>query len=100
MDLSKYLKKKPNYLKEEITDVVSRLRAIDDKTCDEYKQLVTTLENLIKLDLSQKSGKNNVSKDVVLTVVGNLLGIVLVINYEKVHVVTSKAFGMIIKGRV
>ena len=44
--------------------------------------------------------KWNFSPDALLTVAGNLFGILLVLNFEKLDIIRSKAFGMIIKGRI
>jgi hypothetical protein len=33
------------------------------------------------------------------TVIGNLTGILLILNYERAHVVTSKAIGFVLKPR-
>ena len=38
--------------------------------------------------------------DTLLTVAANLFGIMLVLNFEKLDIVRSKAFGMILKGRL
>lgn len=43
--------------------------------------------------------KKTVSPDTILLVAGNLLGILAVLNYERLHVVTSKALGFVMKPR-
>jgi len=43
---------------------------------------------------------NRISKDTIVVVCGNLLGIALILGYEKVNVISSKALGLIIRGRV
>ena len=40
-----------------------------------------------------------IDPNTVLGIAGNLLGIVAVLNYEKTDIITSKAFGMIMKGK-
>ena len=41
-----------------------------------------------------------ISPDTLLVVGGNLLGILLILNFEKADIVTSKALGFVLKGRV
>ena len=40
-----------------------------------------------------------VTPDTLLTVFANLAGILLVLNYEKIDIIRSKAFGMIMRGK-
>lgn len=56
------------------------------KSLEEY-------ENLVKSDWK-------VSPDTLLVVAGNLLGIVLILTYEKANIVVSKALNFVLKGRV
>lgn len=65
---------------------------------DEYGCIVSRIETLSKLKTS--SQKSTVSADTVAIIAGNLLGIALILGYEKVNVVTSKALGFVMKGRV
>jgi hypothetical protein len=60
------------------------------------------VEDVIKLKNQNESSKEKktVSPDTLAVVVGNLLGIVLILNYEKANVVASKALGFVIRGRV
>ena len=44
--------------------------------------------------------KRRVSPDTILVVAGNLLGIVLILTYERGNVIATKALGLIIRGRV
>ena len=54
-------------------------------------------ELLIKQADLERRGK--ISPDTVIMVAGNLAGILLILNFEKVGVVTSKAMGLLIKLR-
>ena len=54
-------------------------------------------ENLMKQADLERRGK--ISPDTVIMVAGNLAGILLILNFEKVGVVTSKAMGLLIKLR-
>ena len=54
-------------------------------------------ELLIKQADLERRGK--ISPDTVIMIAGNLAGILLILNFEKVGVVTSKAMGLLIKLR-
>jgi len=41
-----------------------------------------------------------ITPDTVVVAVTNILGILLVLNFEKLDIVRSKAFGLLLKGRV
>lgn len=77
-----------------ITNVLSEM---DEKGpySSEYPQLMTTLERLY--EVKAKDGFNRVSSDTVAIVVGNLMGILLIVAYEQKHVMTSKGFTQIIR---
>jgi len=70
----------------------------NDPDSNEYAALLVTLERLYKLLPPKK--ENAISKDAVLAVAGNLLGILLILNFEKAGVVTSKAVGFILKSKL
>lgn len=44
--------------------------------------------------------KWKISPDTLLIVGGNLLGILLILNFEKADIITSKALSFVLKGRV
>lgn len=64
---------------------------------DNYQTALEALERLYELKGKKKF---NVSPDTVAVVVGNLAGIVLILNHERLHVVSSKALGFVLRGRV
>ena len=58
----------------------------------------TAVDNLVKLyAIKNAKFENRMSKDAVLAVVGNLAGIVMILGYERAHIVTSKALGFVMK---
>jgi hypothetical protein len=63
----------------------------------EFKQTLKHLERLYALKGSKD--RKGINPDTVLLVLGNLLGIVIIVAYEQRHVWTSKAFGNVIKPR-
>jgi hypothetical protein len=64
-------------------------------TIEEIAQILTLLERKNAL-----GDKKRISPDTLAVIAGNLLGIVLILTYEKVNVITTKALGFIIRGRV
>lgn len=67
---------------------------------DEYIKIMDQLERLYKMKASVKTDPNVVSKDNLIGVIANFVGIVLVINHERVNVITSKAMSMIVRSKV
>lgn len=80
-----------------INQVFSEMESLTADS-DEYAKMVNRLEQLYKLKCPEKA--NKLSKDAILAVVGNLAGIVLILGYERAHVVASKALGFVLKSRV
>jgi hypothetical protein len=64
---------------------------------DDYDRKVDQIAKLY--DLKKHSASDKVSKDTLATVCANLAGILLILNYERMHVVTSKAVGFVMKPR-
>jgi len=66
----------------------------------EYVKALEQIEKLYKLRAPKPELQKPVSIDAILAVAGNLAGILLIINYERAHVITTKALGFIIKSRL
>ena len=85
---------------EELIDKTSKrmleLDPIQDK--DEYAMLLQYYKELIAI--SNEKRKGNISKDAILGIVANLAGIGLILTHERLHTITSKALGFVIKRRV
>jgi len=65
---------------------------------EEYDKTSSQIVKLEKLRHELRAG-DSISKETWATLGANLLGILLVLHYEKLGVITSKAFGMISKLR-
>lgn len=63
---------------------------------EEYNRVSDQVVKLRKLQ-SEVNSKKRVSPDAVAAALTNLTGIMLVLNYEKFNIITTKAFGMIVK---
>jgi hypothetical protein len=75
------------------------LESLSEKDVDSenYGIGVRNLEILCKARSCEN--KRSVSMDTLVLAATNILGIVLILNYETWHVLPSKALGLILKGR-
>jgi hypothetical protein len=75
------------------------LEAIGNYTYEdnEFDRRVNQLAKLYKM--KEQELPKRVSPDTLAVVGGNLAGILLILYYERAHVITSKAFNLIIKPR-
>lgn len=92
-------KDKRSKLEKEIDAITIYLEQIDP-TDDAYKEVSENLERLYKLQSLKEDKKQRIDPNTVITVLGSLAGILLILKYEKVDVLTSKAIGFVLKGRV
>lgn len=119
MKLPKSIRKKYRGLQEPILVKIEEeqewqieLREMSKKETDdkELKRLKSLLEDSIKrcevlrqsLDEYGKLSKSSwrISPDTFLTVMANIGGILLILNFEKIDIVRSKAFGLLMKGKI
>lgn len=87
--------KVPDELDVLIAKAHEKLRLAYEDT-EEYSKTLTSLERLEAIKGSNKP-KRALDRDGVVSVLGNLLGIAMIIGYEHSHVITTKAFGTFIK---
>lgn len=87
-------------LEEAIAEHIAELRG-HPASSETYSDLLTKLERLHAMRVIPKQeARKPVSSDALVAVAGNLLGIVAILSYERVHVVTSKALGFVLKTKV
>lgn len=84
-------------LENELDRILIRLKT-ELPLSEEYTKTLGIVERLHKMMDRRKS--SSVSKETMLTVAANLLGIILIIKHENVNVVTSKALGFVIRARI
>lgn len=77
---------------EEIIRLLAALEQDNDKETKEYASMV---EQVVKLQELRNKGR--ISLDTVAAVGANLLGILVILNHERAHVIASKAFGLVKK---
>lgn len=92
-----HLKKEPTKLEKAIDDLLDDMDTVTGDS-DEYTKMAENLVRLTKI-VSEKT-KIQISPDTVLAVAGNLAGILLILNYERVNVVATKALGFVHKARI
>ena len=66
---------------------------------DDEKKYSAMVENLAKLHKLRGEPSKPISKDAILTTAGSILGILLILNFERLNVVTSKAISFVTKLR-
>lgn len=82
-------------LQKVIDTVLSEMEGVPVDS-DEYAKMV---DQLTKLYAIQDRNPNRVSADTLAMIGANLAGILVIVNHERVHVVTSKALGFVSKLR-
>jgi hypothetical protein len=85
-------------LDEQISRVLSRMQYLEPDS-EEYGSTLLRLDKLYSMKNSNSSN-NRISADTMLIVGANLLGIILILGYERAHVVTSKALGFVVKSKI
>jgi len=73
-----------------------------DKLLDEAKtpEEISKVVILVTDKYKMQTAKPCIKPDTIALIAANLLGIVLILHYEKLDVVTSKALGFVVRGRV
>lgn len=94
-----FQRKKPtekSELEQAISEVLFEMHGFGSES-DEYAQQV---DQLVKLhSLKECERRQPVSRDTLLLVGGNIVGILLILSYERANVVTSKALSFLFKLR-
>jgi len=81
-----------------ILEVTEKLSLTKSGT-EEYAVLTEQLANLYSIQNDIKKNKDKVSMDTLFIAGANLAGILAIVNYERLNVVTSKAFQLLLKIR-
>lgn len=90
-------KDKRTNLEKEIDNLLELMR-LESPGSNEYRAILDDLERLYKAKSLEKD--RDVSPDTIAIVAGNLAGILLILKYEELNVITSKALSFVLKGRV
>lgn len=95
MKVVNIFKKRDNLLEEHI-ELLTEMLLEEPYGTERYESIVNHLERLVKLN--QQNDKT-ISPDTLAVVVGNLIGITLILKHENFNVITSKAMGFVLRGR-
>lgn len=88
------IKRPPTKLDEAIDTALAELATL--KTTDaDYNKTLDRVKELYAL--KEKNSPKRVSPDTMAVVLGNLAGIIWITQYERLHVVASKALGFVLK---
>lgn len=79
---------------EQITIVLGEMSSVGVSS-DQYPKYMEYLERLN--GIKAKRRRDPVSRDVVAQIFGNLMGILIIVAYEQKNVITSRAFGELIR---
>jgi hypothetical protein len=96
--MSTKTKNEPDMLDDAIDRVLTRMQYLDTES-DEYGTLLSRLDRLTSIKNAQKSDKPRISTDTLVSAGASILGIILILGYERVNVVTSKALGFVFKSK-
>ena len=92
-----FTKKKSNKeMIEELIDSLTMSIGLEDPTSEDYKLMTENLKTLEEA----KSKEDVVSKNAMIGVLSNIGLALLILNYEKIGVITSKAFQLITKVKI
>jgi hypothetical protein len=106
--MAKQVKVEKTLLEVEEDRLLEKLKDLDPDS-DEYDAIIGHVETLqkckleeskIELEKSKVKHGRRISKDTIAIIAGNLLGIGLILGFEKANIITTKALGFILKGRV
>lgn len=90
-------KDKRTLLEKEIDNILKTMLTMDAGS-EEYTVMAENLERLYKLKVVDST--NKVSADTMALIAGNLLGLALIMSFEKTNIITTKALGFVLRGRV
>lgn len=86
--------KREDPLDDEIACVLHNMAYQGPDSTKEYNELLTQLERLYALK-GKTNARRRVSPDTLAIIIGNLLGIGIVVGYEQTHAMGSKAINML-----
>jgi uncharacterized protein YfkK (UPF0435 family) len=91
----KLKKTEPSSLENEIERLLEVMKNMDPADDEKYSDVADQLVKLYKL--KEVDSKKRVSPDAMAAAATNLAGILLILNFEHAHVMTSKALGFVVK---
>jgi hypothetical protein len=89
----KFKTAEPTDLEKQLARLFAKLDDIDEMDSEEYDKVSDQIKKLYPL--KETDSKTGMSSDVLVGAASNLVGILMILQYEHAHVVTSKALGFI-----
>jgi hypothetical protein len=81
-------------LQNAIDEILREMQGFTAET-DEYAKMVSQLEKLYALKACEKPDR--VSMDTMAIVLGNIIGVIIIVGYERTNVVTSRALNLLFR---
>ena len=91
--LRRFLKERPSVYDELIANVMTRMNTCDPSS-DDYQRLMDRLSKLNELKAKEASS-NRVSPDTKFMVIGGVVQVVIIVVYERGHVMVSRALNFV-----
>lgn len=89
-------KNQPSGLEDAMNEIYSEMKGFTADS-DEYCKMTDQLLKLHSMQTVDRS--HRVSPDTIATISANVIGIALILHYERIHVVTSRALTFVMKLR-
>lgn len=87
-------KREPSILDDEIARIRGKMLKVELYS-EEYDTLLASFERLVRLRKEDRS--NRISPDTVAIVCANLLGILIIVGYERGHVIASRGMQALLR---
>lgn len=88
---------KKRTIEDEVDHILDQLKSMSVDS-EEYRIAVQNLEVLCKAESSKTN--RNVNPDTIVYAITNLVGILLILNHERLNIISTKAVGLLMKGRL
>jgi len=92
--LRRFFTEPPSILDEPIERLLTEMNTYGPDS-EEYRVAVDYLERLVNLKANER--RHNITPETMAIVLGNLLGILIIVAYEQKHVMVSKGMGLILR---
>jgi hypothetical protein len=89
---------KPSALDTAIDNLISEMQGYDAHS-EEYQKMASNLRTLMEAKAMEPK-PDKVSANTMAVIAGNLIGIVLILGFEKSNVLTSKSLNFVIRPKV
>lgn len=94
-------KDKRTVLEKEIDRLLLKMSKMEDQNSEEYKTASERVGKLIEINVkrNQSVDKKKLDPNTLAVVIGGCLEMVIIMTYERTHVIATKAFSRILRGR-